>query len=55
MDLPDCGITGIYARLVDVVDNFDARHRAAAAVRLKALTEILASVDTLVSTVPDPT
>ncbi|MFG2873868.1 hypothetical protein ACGFYU_02445 [Streptomyces sp. NPDC048337] len=48
VDLPDAGITGIYARLIDAVDSFDGPDRAPAAARLRALTEALATVDTLV-------
>ncbi|MFC8392647.1 RimK family alpha-L-glutamate ligase [Streptomyces sp. NPDC057238] len=48
VDLPDADITGIYARLVDIVNNFEGRDRAVAAARLRALTEILATVETLV-------
>lgn len=48
VDLPDTGITGIYVRPVDIVDNLDSQERAAASARLTALTEILATVDTLV-------
>ncbi|MFD8198429.1 ATP-grasp domain-containing protein [Streptomyces sp. NPDC003470] len=48
VDLPDTGITGIYVRMVDIIDNLDSEERAAASARLTALTEILATVDTLV-------
>ncbi|MFD7276010.1 RimK family alpha-L-glutamate ligase [Streptomyces sp. NPDC059862] len=48
IDLPDPEVTGIYARLVDIIDNLDSRERAAASARFTVLTEILATVDTLV-------
>ncbi|MFH8729085.1 hypothetical protein [Streptomyces termitum] len=48
VDLPDPRITGIYARLLDVVGGFGAPDRAAASARLRALTEILSTVDALV-------
>jgi glutathione synthase/RimK-type ligase-like ATP-grasp enzyme len=48
VDLPSADVTGIYVRLVDILDNLDGRERAAASARLTALTEILATVETLV-------
>ncbi|MFI5982513.1 RimK family alpha-L-glutamate ligase [Streptomyces sp. NPDC051555] len=48
VDLPDADITGIYVRPVDVIDSFGSGERPAAAARLRALTEILATVDALV-------
>ncbi|MGV9312154.1 ATP-grasp domain-containing protein [Streptomyces sp. NPDC003691] len=48
VDLPGPAVTGIYVRLVDVVDRFAAAERPAAAARLRALTEVLAGVPTTV-------